>query len=208
MSNVTPLSATPNAGTTLDPWALAAGSAYDPERIYTRASDDHGHSALMHVKVSPTLHGEIVALIQSKAIPELRTHADVVRDALIHRMVFYRDMLKQQGISTGNLSNALALEMREAELDEIELRMAAWSRIIEKLDARLGSLIEVGDFDSAWHVIDQNGDPEDMSAPFAAKLEAVLTKHRTALNAISARLPQMERVPYDSDVVPLRRNRR
>lgn len=178
-----------------DPWVLATSTQYDPEKIYVRASDSHGHSALMHVKMSPMLYGEIRALVQGGHIPELRTYADVVRDAVIHRMVQYREMLKDRGISSGTLGAAITTEIREAQIDEVATRVEQWDRLIDKLDAQLTRLIQLGDYDTAWFLVDSNGDPEDMTDPFRDRLHEVIRKHTTSLQALANRLPGMAEVP-------------
>jgi len=185
-----------NGSANADPWALATSGQYDPDKIYTRASDDKGHHTLMHVKVSPMLHGEIRALVQSGKLPMLRTHADIVRDAVIHRMIHYRNMLTAQGIDPGTILSTIETEVREAQLDEIETKTAQWDRLINKLDARLADLVQLGDYDTAWWLIDQNREPEDMTTPFARRLANVIDKHTAVLKSVASRLPVVEDVPW------------
>ena len=61
---------------------------YSPTQRLTRATDGRGNSSDMRVKVSPDVAGELAALVQSGRVPEYRTMADVVRDAIYHRLHF------------------------------------------------------------------------------------------------------------------------
>lgn len=163
-----------------DPWALSQ-QGYQREKLYTRSTDGQGHSATLYSKVSPALMHEIQALIQSRAIPELRTIADVVRDALIHRLHDYRDMLPPGAL---NLGHAIAIEMRQAELDKIKADREAWERLIEDVDARLHDLIKTGEYEEARWVIEQNETIDSMSDAYLTRLTKVLDDHRHSLASI------------------------
>lgn len=167
-----------------DPWVLSQ-NGYDPDRIYTKATDGNGQSTVLHVKVSPALYYELQALVQSRAIPELRTYADVVRDALIHRMHHYRNMLPAGATS---MFHALDVEVRQAEIDKVAADRAAWSKFIEDLDTRLEELVGTGEFDEAWWLLDQNEQVHSMSPAYVERLEQVREKWIGALNRVSPRL--------------------
>lgn len=160
-----------------DPWALSQ-QGYDRNKLYTRSTDGQGHSATLYSKVSPALMHEIQALIQSRSIPELRTVADVVRDALIHRLHDYRDMLPPGAL---NLGHAIAIEMRQAEIDKMRADREAWDRLINDVNAQLHDLIVKGEFEEARWVIEQNETVDSMSDIYLAQLSEVLAKHRADL---------------------------
>lgn len=182
---------TPNAS---DPWMLSQ-NGYDPDKIYTRASDGNGQSALIHVKISPALHHELQAMVQGGKIPGLRTHADVVRDALIHRMHHYREMLADDALG---LFAALDVEVRQAELDRVATDREAWLKLISTLDTQLGDLIKAGEFDEARWLIAQNEQVGSMAPVYLERLDAVLDTRRTEIDRLAPMLPGMDagHMPY------------
>lgn len=162
-----------------DPWVLSQ-SGYDKSKIYTRASDGNGQSQVIRAKLSPALHYEIMALIQSRAIPELRTVSDVIRDALIHRLHDYREMLPS-GAAT--LFHALDVEVRQAEAEKLTADREAWKKLIETVDKTVTDLIASGELEEAAWTLDRNRDVQSMSPAYIEKLDAVIQKHELALIA-------------------------
>lgn len=67
-------------------WTLTSGSAYDPDKFYTEASDKTGRGEPSTVRLPAQVGGSIAALVQSAKIPEYRTQSDFIRDAVVHRL--------------------------------------------------------------------------------------------------------------------------
>lgn len=67
-----------------DAWALT-NSGYDVEKFYVRASDSNGHADVVHVKLAPNLASMVARCVDQEGLP-YASKADVVRDALIHRL--------------------------------------------------------------------------------------------------------------------------
>lgn len=171
-----PTSATPGTpgtpGNPNDPWSLTSAT-FSSENFYTRATDGNGHDAVMSVKVSPALIGEIQRLVQSRVIPQYRTHSDVIRDALIHRLRYLNDEYP----GSTNLA-ALEIEQRQAELDRLATERAAWRKLLADLEAQLNELIGDGELEEAEWLIEQNDYLEAMTPPFLLKLNKVLKRAR------------------------------
>lgn len=70
----------------IDPWDLATKPTYNREGHYCRATDGHGHSESMALKLSPGVMGQLAEIVASRRIPEYRTPQDIVRDAVIHQL--------------------------------------------------------------------------------------------------------------------------
>lgn len=174
-----PATGAANGQQAADPWLLSQ-NGYDPNRIYTRSTDGHGQGRVINVRVSPALYHEIQALVQQKAIPELRTYGDVIRDAVIHRMHHYRTMAP-----TVNLE-AVDVEVRQAEVDRINTDRAAWDRFITELDTALTALLEAGETDEAAWLLAQNEEVQSMTPAYLARLDTVLDKHRDRIKAAKA----------------------
>lgn len=155
-----------------DPWNLLS-SGYALERFYTRSTDGNGHSDLIHIKISPLLHGQVIAVVEDRGLTAYRTQADVVRDALIHRLKYIND-------NHDSLLNwaELEQEQRQAMLDQAKRQRDAWKRYLNDLDAQLTEMIEDGELDEAEWLMDQNEWSDVMTPPYLAKLAKVLQKHR------------------------------
>jgi hypothetical protein len=71
-----------------DPWTLANGPDYSIDTFYTRSTDGRGNYEQMRFKMSGQLHSAITRMIKDEKFPSLNSVADVMRDALIHRLVY------------------------------------------------------------------------------------------------------------------------
>jgi Rad3-related DNA helicases len=124
--------------------------------------------------------------VEGKYFPELRTYGDVVRDALVHRVRYYIDRMKAEGKPTGRLESAWAADVRSAEIDAIREKHNAWRKLIEDLDSTLHTLIEQGDYDTAWYLIETNQDADYMSEPMQKRMAQVIAKHTASLESMAA----------------------
>ncbi len=155
-----------------DPWNLLS-SGYALERFYTRSTDGNGHSELIHVKLSPLLKGQLIAVVEERGLTAYRTQADVVRDALIHRLKWLSDNTD----SAINLAE-LEQEQRQAQLDQAKRQRDAWKKYLTDLDAQLTEMIEDGELDEAEWLMDQNEWSDVMTPPYLSKLAKILSRHR------------------------------
>lgn len=123
-----------------DPWALANGPDYRPEYFYIKSQDKHGHSNLVHVKVTTTVIGEIKKLIAKELLP-YRSVADFIRDAIIHRAKYIADNYDAGNLEQIVLGEALMsrMQMRKAEMEHR-------TEVVEQLRSHLASL----QADSQW----------------------------------------------------------
>lgn len=165
------------AGSANDPWSMSS-SSYDPSNFYTRATDGNGHDGGLQVKVSPALLGQINHILESRIIPQYRTRADIVRDALIHRLRYLADEYD----GSVNLAD-LEIEQRQAEIDKFKAQRIAWRTYLDDLDNQLKDLIERGEYEEADYLIDMNEWNESMSVPYLKELTKLLGKHRKAMRS-------------------------
>lgn len=159
-----------------DPWSLTSDS-YSPDSFFTRATDGNGHDTVMSLKVSPALMGEIQRLVQSRIIPQYRTHSDLVRDALIHRLRYLADEFD----GSVDLS-ALVVEQRQAEIDRMASQRASWRKLIADLEAQLDDLIGQNELDEAEWLIEQNEWLDAMTPSYLIRLTRMLGKARRRIS--------------------------
>ncbi len=68
-----------------DAFALSS-NGYSTEKFYTAATDGGGGSSLLHLKIPPSIAGEMGSLVAMRVLPDYRTSHDIVRDSLVHRL--------------------------------------------------------------------------------------------------------------------------
>ena len=66
-------------------------TTYDPNEFYTRSTDKKGHGETVHVKLPPYMHGVLAELVENPSFPAYRTMADVIRDAVHHRLHYVEE---------------------------------------------------------------------------------------------------------------------
>lgn len=172
MSNSNQPTTTAQAGNPNDPWALSS-TGYALDQFFVRATDGNGHDAVMSVKVSPALFGELQRIVQSKTIPAYRTYADIIRDALVHRLRWLADEYP----GSTNLA-ALEIEQRQAEIDRLSTERATWRKLLTDLDTQLNDLIGQNELDEAEWLIAQNEWIDSMTPPYLLRLAKTLNVAR------------------------------
>lgn len=137
---------TPKGEGSLDPFTMDDDGEYREDRIYTRATDGHGHSVQIQTRLAPALTGEIQALIESKMIPEYRTGADFMRDAAVHRLWYVSQKIKNK-----ELERAVTTEMRRARTEARRVEMLEMAAVVnEQLEALAQSVSE-----EDWEMLSQ-----------------------------------------------------
>lgn len=75
-------------------WKLDDGE-YSVDRFYVQSTDGKGHGDEVRVRVPPYLASQLQAIFESRTFPKYRTVADIVRDAIYHRLRYLE--LRQHG---------------------------------------------------------------------------------------------------------------
>jgi Arc/MetJ-type ribon-helix-helix transcriptional regulator len=91
-------------------WGTDAGG-YSLDEFYIRATNSHDHSRSIRVHLPPEVTGRIAAAVE--AVPMYRNAADVVRDAIVHRLHY----LDEVGYELAVVRNAQALEQVMARME-------------------------------------------------------------------------------------------
>jgi hypothetical protein len=104
-----------------DVWALDS-NAYSPDKFYVKSTDGRGNSELLNVKVSPFVYGILAELVESPLFPDYRTKADVIRDMLVHRLHYVREMVKDEARMAGLKQRTWMLQ-QEAQVERLKNEM-------------------------------------------------------------------------------------
>ena len=98
--------------------------SYGPEKLYTKGTDGRGNSHEVRVRMPPTVVGQIQSMVEQRLIPEYKTSADFVRDAVIHRLKWLEEnslaensdtARRMRGVVASAELQRLADEMRDAD---------------------------------------------------------------------------------------------
>ncbi len=117
-------------------WEVDRADDYSPDKFYIKATDDHGHSELVHLKVPPGVLSAIAQIVQSRAIPEYRTSQDLIRDAIIHRLHYLRD----SGLVDGVAGTLAGFEEFAEDLFKLQEHMQSFEGIIRRTEQWVGKL--------------------------------------------------------------------
>lgn len=100
-------------------------SEYDVSRFYVTSNDSQTRVS-RKLWLPASTDAQMVRLIQEGRIAEYRNHSDIVRDALIHRLHFINQLLKD-----GVLGTAITGQMRQAKLDAVLRNNEQGARYVE-----------------------------------------------------------------------------
>lgn len=172
---------TPKGEGSLDPFTMQDDSEYSEANVYNRSTDGHGHNVNLQTRIAPDIAGEINALVASQVIPEYRTAADVVRDALVHRLYYIAQRTKN-----GDLERRITIEMRLARLDAWRAEMANMERLLNEQTEALQKSLDLLDLDMMERLLQVAAENvEVMRDPYAQQLKdqvkAFRAKYRRAV---------------------------
>lgn len=177
MGSVSPIrggKGTPKGEGSLDPFTMQDDSEYSPDRVYNRSTDGHGHNINLQTRVAPDIAGELNALVASQVMPEYRTAADVVRDALVHRLYYISKKIKD-----GDLERRVTIEMRLARLDQWRSEMANMERLMNEQIEALQKALDLLDLDMMERLLTvASENVEVMRDPYANQLRERIKKFR------------------------------
>ncbi len=169
------------AGTPVDPYAgvRSTGDNYDPTEFYVEGRDRHGHDDNRRVRLNPTITAEVSRLIASGALAgtPIGNVNDFIRDAMVHRMHFIAQMVKDQ-----HFTEAAEDARRLARADSMVREQKAKAKIIQDAD----DSFEMSAVAQDWEVVQSLLDlyepmVERLRAPYSGQLEVILKRARQRL---------------------------
>ncbi len=158
-----------------DPWAMAQ-AGYSPDKFYVRATDGKGHSENVQTKISPSLLGELSAIIAAKEIPEYRTVQDFIRDAVLHRAKYVAELLKR-----GTLAQKVDAEMVLSSIEGSRKMRREQEAIVSTGRDELADLIRVSNYGAYSSLVEELDSVSDMlMEPYGSQLATVVHEARLA----------------------------
>ena len=116
-------------------WTTVTPGGYSRSKYYMKATDGHGHSDHVQIKVTAQINGMMGALVAS-GTTQYRTVQDLVRDAIVHRLHDMHEMGKAGAIA-GQLPEIIALAAMEQAKVEREARVNLCARVAQEVETLL-----------------------------------------------------------------------
>lgn len=174
IADVRPLHPVPNPTTppTAD-WSTSS-HGYTPNEFYTSATDHRGDRSMVRISLPPSIATQIAELVQQGRIPEYRTLQDVVRDALVHRLHYVAELLKDP-----QLNRSVNLLLTKARVDSLRAQNGLEESVVEGL---LAALHDAGsnpaNLDAVISAVDGALDNPEISEANKAKLRGEAASYR------------------------------
>lgn len=144
-----------------------ASDPYDPFKFYTRSRDSKGEHFSVRFNEPGDLAYQISEIVQSRRIPEYKTHQDFHRDADYHRACFLRDEFKIH-----SLEKPLYVYRLLAEEEQRQTQVRASRELVDLLRKRLGEAQSAHDKQDAVDAIMLATDILD--EPFRGELRGMI----------------------------------
>lgn len=149
------------------PWETT--SDYSVDNIYTASNDDHGHHSTIRLALHPNTHQSIRQLVQSGAIPAYRTEQDLYRDAITHRIEFWRSRVESRKVKA-LLASDVTREILAANIERARREVESYRTLEQSIEHFIR---EGGEADRAWmkrqlRAFKESAD--ELREPFRSKL--------------------------------------
>lgn len=129
-------------------WTTVSPGGYARNRYYMKATDGHGHSDNVQVKITTQIGGMIGALVSS-GTTAYRTNQDFIRDAIVHRLHDLHEMHKAGAIA-GQLPEIIA----KAAMEQAKVERESRGDLCASTATEIEVLIQRGQTDDIVHVLD------------------------------------------------------
>lgn len=156
-------------------WELEG--SYSPDNYYTYSVDGKGHKEKYNLPVPPSVYGRIGELIASKKVAQYRTPQDFIRDAIIHRLAYLNDFLKDAGIAEAIKHEMLLSQIEDQARTQRQLESLV-TRTQEELELAYGRQDRVmmkSIFERVEYFIN------DVREPYHSDIENTVKKYRRLL---------------------------
>jgi hypothetical protein len=137
----------------LDAFELDDPTEYGEDKFYVRATDKQGHQKTVHVAFTPNTYRALVAIIHDEQLSGVyKTPADLVRDAVAHRVHWLQDNM---GVLKDNpdLAAIADSERRDAALEGYRAARAAEAKALKDAEEMLYEADQAGDVEGVEMIV-------------------------------------------------------
>ena len=161
----------------VDPFTLDEDEGYSIDSYYCRSTDGHGHSENIQTKFPPEVAGILSSLVQSGRVPEYSSVQNVVRDAVIHRLIKVT-----REIGDGELERKITIEMQLAKLAAHRREIENNEQLVKELEELLEEAASKQDWRALERIIvDGEATVDLLRTPYQEKANRQLSIYRSRL---------------------------
>lgn len=153
------------------PWTTDSEGRYSRDKFYVRATNGYDHSNKMRVHLPPDAVAAAEEVVAQ--IPAYRGVADLLRDALYHRVHY---LATERHLSTPIIDRWLDLEAGQAAIDRARVEIEMHKSIVTDARRTLDDLIAAGDRGQALLMLEALEPTLDaMRDPWHSQLAKIIT---------------------------------
>jgi hypothetical protein len=175
-----------------DLFKLTGSNQYDEDKFYTHSTDGNGHyERIPQTKIKPSLEAMIAAVV-AEYPTEYKSVGDVVRDAILHRIVYLsRNKLELQA----KLRPMITREVQRQEMARETVELENWNQYNEELRDIVARMVQAQNWtraseylQNAQEVLDSGVVPEHLSKELERIIEDGWVQVSTGIAAKRRRL--------------------
>lgn len=156
-----------------DPFALS-GEGYSPDKFYTRSTDGKGASETKYFKAVPSIMGSVGELVASRQIPQYKTEADFIRDAIYHRLKYVAE-----GLKDGRLEATINRALMLSRIQDIHQELSDMNTIVTQYEEVMSNCVQTQDWVTLEGSLDAaESDLATLKPAYAERLQRVIERYR------------------------------
>jgi Arc/MetJ-type ribon-helix-helix transcriptional regulator len=163
-------------------WSTQSDNMYSTDEFYVRSTNAHDHSESIRVRLPKQVLGQASALVASKRYNAYRTVADVIRDALVHRLHY---LANEAG--DDELMEFVNRQIMQARLDQRIRTIEEMETICKTTEALIAHAWEhqnIGTVEST--ITDAYLMFEELPEPYASRMLKLADKYRAEVEQYHA----------------------
>lgn len=168
---------------TLDPFTMKKGKGYDPDEVYIRSTDGHGNSDNLQCRVPIEVSGEVAAIVATQLIPDYRTPADFVRDAIVHRLHYVAEK-----VNSPELRRFVTVEFMHSRVLAERAQIANLIRTVDEMSQLCKDARDAGDVEALGRAIEAcENMAEAVRDPYAGQIREIRKEYVPILRRMSVK---------------------
>ena len=138
-------------------WTTQDPNEYDPDKKYTAATDERGHSGFVrNLRVPSDMVGQIARIVESGYYDEYTTQAALVRDAIHHHL----EKLNKE-LSSENLKRTLSMNRLNSRVQQRRQETEAYQDMLTAIRMEVNELVAIESYAEAQAFIAEMRGNED-----------------------------------------------
>lgn len=158
-------------------WSTQSDGSYSEKEFYVRSTNQHDHSESIRIRLPKEVLAQASEMVSSKKYNAYRTVADVVRDALVHRL---HHLAEESGDE--DLMDFVNRQMMQARLDQRIIMLEEMDSICKTAEALLSEAAAKRHIDVLREtILDAYMMCEELPEPYASRMRYLAERYDAVL---------------------------